>query len=74
MKQFYLDKKNAKVLPYINDVVTVKTEYVKRKLRKPSTINEAYLKLVEEEGNIGCVHISLRTKLMIFFNWGKSMP
>ena len=46
MKQFYLDKKNAKVLPYINDVVTVKSGYVKHKLRKPSTINEAYLKLV----------------------------
>ena len=55
MEQFYLDEKNAKVLPGIKDVVTVKTEYGKTKHRKLlllSTINEAHQKFVEEEGNI----------------------
>ena len=53
--QFYLDEKNSKILPGKKDWVSVKTSNGRVKMRKQfllSTIGEAHLQFVEENGNI----------------------
>ena len=55
VKAFYKDEKNSKILPGIRDVKSVKTDEGRVTMRKQfllSTIEEAYLQFIEENGRI----------------------